>query len=66
MEAQIRGAVDHDNAQVGLLVATLAWAGSFTWAKAAGDAINQASGLPSGALLGPLLLLAWRFTAAGL
>jgi drug/metabolite transporter (DMT)-like permease len=49
-----------------LLVATLAWAGSFTWAKAAGDGVNQAAGLPSGALLGPILLLAWRFTAAGL
>jgi drug/metabolite transporter (DMT)-like permease len=48
-----------------LLVATLAWAGSFTWAKAAGDGVNQAAGLPSGALLGPILLLAWRFTAAG-
>jgi drug/metabolite transporter (DMT)-like permease len=48
-----------------LLVATMAWAGSFTWAKAAGDGVNQAVGLPSGALLGPILLLAWRFTAAG-
>ena len=51
---------------LGLLVATLAWAGSFTWAKAAGDAVNQAAGLASGALLGPVLLLAWRFTAAGI
>src|SRR5215510_14450638 len=49
-----------------LLLATLAWAGSFTWAKAAGDGVNQAAGLPSGALLGPILLLAWRFTASGL
>ena len=48
-----------------LLTATLAWGGSFTWAKAAGDGVNHASGLPSGALLGPILLLAWRFTAAG-
>jgi drug/metabolite transporter (DMT)-like permease len=48
-----------------LLLATMAWAGSFTWAKAAGDGVNQAAGLPSGALLGPILLLAWRFTAAG-
>jgi drug/metabolite transporter (DMT)-like permease len=48
-----------------LLVATMAWGGSFTWAKAAGDGINQAAGLPSGALLGPILLLAWRFAAAG-
>src|SRR5919109_503048 len=51
---------------LGLLVATLAWAGSFTWAKAAGDTVNQAAGLASGALLGPVLLLAWRFTAAGI
>ena len=50
----------------GLLLATLFWAGSFTWAKATGDGVNQAAGLPSGALLGPILLLAWRFTAAGL
>jgi drug/metabolite transporter (DMT)-like permease len=48
-----------------LLMATMAWGGSFTWAKAAGDAINQALGLPAGALIGPILLLAWRFTAAG-
>jgi drug/metabolite transporter (DMT)-like permease len=51
---------------LGLLLATLAWAGSFTWAKAAGDGVNQAAGLDSGALLGPILLLAWRFTAAGI
>jgi drug/metabolite transporter (DMT)-like permease len=50
---------------LGLLLATLAWAGSFTWAKATGDGVNQAAGLASGALLGPILLLAWRFTAAG-
>jgi drug/metabolite transporter (DMT)-like permease len=50
----------------GLLLATLAWAGSFTWAKAAGEWVNQAAGLASGALLGPVLLLAWRFTAAGI
>ena len=48
-----------------LLWATIAWGGSFTWAKAAGDGINQAAGLSSGALLGPILLLAWRFTVAG-
>ena len=39
---------------LGLLLATLAWAGSFTWAKAAGDEVNQAAGLASGALLGPM------------
>jgi drug/metabolite transporter (DMT)-like permease len=53
-------------ATLALLTATMAWGGSFTWAKAAGDGINQAAGLPSGALLGPILLLAWRFTTAGM
>jgi drug/metabolite transporter (DMT)-like permease len=53
-------------ATLALLLATLAWGCSFTWAKAAGESINQAAGLSSGALLGPLLLLAWRFTLAGL
>ncbi len=52
-------------ATLALLMATMAWGGSFTWAKAAGDGINHAAGLPSGSLLGPILLLAWRFTAAG-
>lgn len=53
-------------ATLALLLATMSWAGSFTWAKAAGDGINQAAGLPSGALFGPILLLAWRFIAAGM
>jgi drug/metabolite transporter (DMT)-like permease len=48
-----------------LVLATMSWAGSFTWAKAAGDGINHTAGLPSGALFGPILLLAWRFTSAG-
>jgi drug/metabolite transporter (DMT)-like permease len=47
-------------------VATLAWGCSFTWAKAGGEGINAAADLPPGALLGPLVLLAWRFTLAGL
>jgi drug/metabolite transporter (DMT)-like permease len=51
---------------VALFAATLAWGGSFTWAKAAGEYVNQAAGLASGALLGPILVLAWRFTAAGI
>jgi drug/metabolite transporter (DMT)-like permease len=44
----------------------MAWGCSFTWAKAAGDGMNQAAGLASGALFGPIMLLAWRFTAAAL
>src|SRR6185436_3178664 len=53
-------------ASLALLLATLAWGCSFTWAKAAGEGINEAAGLPPGSLLGPLVLLAWRFTLAGL
>jgi drug/metabolite transporter (DMT)-like permease len=53
-------------ATLALLLATLAWGCSFTWAKAGGEGINAAAGLPPGALLGPLVLLAWRFTLAGL
>jgi drug/metabolite transporter (DMT)-like permease len=53
-------------ATLALLLATLAWGCSFTWAKAAGEGMNAAAGLPPGALLGPLLLLAWRFILAGL
>lgn len=47
-----------------LLLATLLWGFSFAWNKAAGDAINRAAGVGSGALLGPVLLLAMRFTLA--
>jgi drug/metabolite transporter (DMT)-like permease len=52
-------------ATLALLLATMSWAGSFTWAKAAGDGANQAAGLPPGALFGPILLMAWRFGTAG-
>ena len=53
-------------ASLALLLATLAWGCSFTWAKAGGEGINETAGLPPGSLLGPLVLLAWRFTLAGL
>lgn len=49
-----------------LLLATMAWGCSFTWAKAAGDGINQALGLSAGAALGPLLLLTWRYAMSAL
>lgn len=52
-------------ATLGLLLATLAWGCSFTWAKTGGEGLNQAAGVAAGAVLGPLLLLAWRFTLAG-
>ena len=53
-------------ASLALLLATLAWGCGFTWAKTGGQGINVAAGLPPGSLLGPLVLLAWRFTLAGL
>jgi drug/metabolite transporter (DMT)-like permease len=63
---ELRSAQPTSLPTLGLLLATLAWGGSFTWAKAAGDGMNQTAGLASGALLGPILLLAWRFTVAGI
>ncbi len=52
-------------AELALLGAALLWGCSFTWAKAGGEAINQAAGLRHGAL-GPIVLLGARFTLAGL
>jgi drug/metabolite transporter (DMT)-like permease len=52
-------------AAIALLVSCVVWGGSFTWAKAASEGINAAAGLPHDATLGPMLLLAWRFTLAG-
>lgn len=53
-------------AVLGLLLATALWGCSFTWAKAAGDALNRASGLPFEAPRGPILLMGIRFFVAGL
>jgi drug/metabolite transporter (DMT)-like permease len=44
-----------------LLLGTVFWGCAFTWAKAGGEDLNDAAGLPAGAALGPVLLLAWRF-----
>jgi drug/metabolite transporter (DMT)-like permease len=49
-----------------LLVATVFWGCGFTWAKAAGEAVHRAAGLPDGSLLGPVFILAARFVVAGL
>jgi drug/metabolite transporter (DMT)-like permease len=49
-----------------LLTATCFWGCGFTWAKSGGEAINNAAGLGQGAGLGPIWLLAVRFTLAGL
>src|SRR5436305_13228448 len=52
-------------ATIALLVATLFWGCGFTWAKEAGAAVNARCGLPQGAPLGPVWLLAIRFACAG-
>ncbi len=52
------------NATLALLAATLFWGFGITWAKIGGGAVNAAMGLPDGAYVGPLFLLAWRFTLA--
>lgn len=48
-----------------LLLATLFWGCGFTWAKSGGSAANSLNGLPNGAPLGPIWLLAVRFGLAG-
>ena len=49
-----------------LLLATVFWGMGFTWAKSAGEAINARAALPAGAALGPVLLLAVRFTCGAM
>ena len=51
-------------AALALLVATVLWGCGFTWAKAAGDAVHRAVGLPTGSAFGPIFVLGWRFTLA--
>ena len=51
-------------AVLALLLATVFWGIGFTWAKAAGERINARAGAPTGAALGPVLLLGVRFAAA--
>ena len=52
-------------ATIALLIATLFWGCGFTWAKTAGEVVNQLQGLGHGALLGPIWVLAIRFLLAG-
>ncbi|HEY2586852.1 MAG TPA: DMT family transporter [Tepidisphaeraceae bacterium] len=47
-----------------LLLGTVFWGCGFTWAKAAGEAVQAAAGLSRGAPFGPIFLLAWRFLLA--
>src|SRR5687767_6455199 len=53
-------------AVVALLTATVLWGGGFTWAKAAGEAVHRAVGLPDGSTFGPVFILVWRFLLAGI
>lgn len=50
---------------LGLLLATVLWGCGFTWAKAAGEGVHQAAGLPAQSMFGPIFVLAWRFGIAG-
>lgn len=53
-------------ASFALALATIFWGCGFTWAKMGGQAVQDAAGLPHGAIFGPVFLLAWRFTLAGI
>ena len=46
-------------------MATVFWGCGFTWAKAAGAAVNAHMNLPPGSPLGPIWLLSIRFALAG-
>jgi drug/metabolite transporter (DMT)-like permease len=52
-------------AVLALLIGTLFWGAGFTWAKAAAAALNREAGLPDGSVMGPVLLLVWRFAISG-
>lgn len=47
-----------------LLLGTVFWGCGFTWAKAAGESVQAAAGLPPRSAFGPIFLLAWRFLIA--
>jgi drug/metabolite transporter (DMT)-like permease len=49
-----------------LVVATVLWGAGFTWAKAAGEGVHRAAGLPDGSTFGPVFVLAWRFLIGGM
>jgi drug/metabolite transporter (DMT)-like permease len=51
-------------AVLALLLGTVCWGCGFTWAKAAGEAVQRAAGLPPGDPFGPIFVLAWRFLLA--
>lgn len=47
-----------------LLLGTVFWGCGFTWAKAAGQAVQDAAGLPRESAFGPVFILSWRFLLA--
>ena len=47
-----------------LLLGTVFWGCGFTWAKAAGEAVQDAAGLPRESAFGPVFILSWRFLLA--
>ena len=51
-------------AAAALVLATVLWGAGFTWAKAAGEGVHRATGLPDGSMFGPVFILAWRFLIA--
>lgn len=51
-------------AVLALLLGTVCWGCGFTWAKAAGEAVQRAAGLPAGDPFGPIFVLGWRFFLA--
>jgi drug/metabolite transporter (DMT)-like permease len=53
-------------AVIALLIACVAWGGSFTWAKNIMVGANHLAGREESATLGVLLLLSWRFLVAGI
>ena len=53
------------NAVIALVVATFFWGCGFTWAKHAGEVVNELTGAGAGAVIGPVWVLTIRFFAAG-
>ena len=48
------------------MLATVFWGCGFSWAKAAGEGVNAAAGLPPSAAYGQVFVLAMRFLCGGL
>lgn len=64
-KAALQSTKRRENIAVGaLLIGTVFWGCGFTWAKAAGEAVQDAAGLPREAAFGPVFILAWRFLLA--